>query len=1107
MTIRHSWVCLTLLFVAGTLCATLPLSAQSTNASIVGIVTDASGGAVPNASVTATNTGTGVNRVVTTNEAGAFTLTPLIPGPYELKVTNAGFKTRVQSNIILETGATLKIDVQLDVGQVSEQIEVTAAAPIMQTQEASVASVVTTSQLERIPVNGRNFTRLMVLMPGVSDVAPNQSKGGQAGLQMMSINGQRQQDNNFTIDGVDNNIMYMSSGIGSPPMDAIQEFRVATNNSAEYGRNAGANVNISIKSGTRDIHGSVYEYLRNDKFDANDWFANAQGNGKVPFRQNQYGVAVGGPVVIPKLYNGRDNTFWFASWEGYRRRRGNTLINTTPVDSWRQGNFSNITQQLYDPLSSTVDSTGAVVRQPFSGNIIPQSRINPGMSYLTNTYMPTANRAGLLTNNYILSSPTANDRDMLVLRGDRTIGQKDTIFARFLRQRVGENSPSAYPTRYNGVRIDSDNFGIGWNHIFGPTTVLEAKYGYNHPNNPGCDQYNNGITRADALAKANVKLFDNNALCSVIPSFAATGLFTIAGGGGETIIDTDHQYEAKLSMMMGRHSIKFGGQYMRRAMDAYFANPTNGEAQFWSDLTAQPGVSGTGNAFASLLLGYPSYVRRGVGIPNAQGRQNAYSAFFQDDWRVTDKLTVNLGVRWEGFNRPYDAADALGNLLITRENGQDVARLMWAGVNPLAAPDTGKIGEGPRTYGYGRSLMKNRWMNFAPRVGIAYQATPKTVVRLAFGMFFNGTFMQELNDLRKFWPYLPQQELSPNRATATTPLPDLSVAETGPGFNSTQAIGGWPQDPNNRTPYSQQWNVFVQRQLMNDVTLDVGYVGSANRRQIGYVGWNNALTPGPGALASRRRLAASGFTGNMDGGSNVFASEYNAMEVKLTKRFSHGLSVLTNYTWGKVMDDQSSLPEAKYQDMFNRRADWSPASYDIRHAFKVGYVYDLPFGKGRTFGAGWNKFTDTILGGWALEGIVQIQTGRPRNVTTGTDPANTGKYQARADVVADPTLPVEQRSIYKWFNTAAFQIPKQFTYGNSGANNVRSDGRQIVDVSIAKKFRFTEKQALEFRSEFFNIPNVINFGDPNTTVGSALFGQITSATSARQIQFALRYSF
>ena len=1099
-------VCLLALFLW------VPLGvAQTTNATITGIVTDASGGAIPNATVTATNAGTGVGRSVTTNEAGSYTLTPLIPGTYTIKITTAGFKTEQQKDIILQTGAVLKLDARLEVGQVSESVEVTAAAPIMQTQEASVAGVVTTSQLERIPVNGRNFTRLVVMMPGTSDISPNQSKGSQAGLQMVSVNGQRQQDSNYTIDGVDNNMMYMSSGVGAPPMDAIGEFRVATNNSAEYGRSAGANVNVSIKSGTRDIRGSVYEYLRNDKFDANDWFRNAQAQAnsatkatKVPFRQNQYGVAVGGPVVLPKVYNGRDKTFWFASWEGYRRRRGNTTISSAPIATWRTGDFSSFNKTIYDPLTGVSVANG-IQRQPFAGNTIPTARINAGMKYLTDTYLPLPN-AGGQTNNYVMTDPTANDRDILVLRGDHSIGSKDTFFARYLRQRVAESAPSNFSTvRYNGLRMDSDNFGVGWNHIISPTTVLEVKYGYNHPNNPGCDVFKNGLKRSDVLSKANIKMFYPDSLCDTMPNFSADGLFgTFAGGGGETIIDTDHQYEAKISKMMGRHAFKGGFQYMRRAMDAFFANPTNGGSNFYSSLTASAENQSAGNSYATLLLGYPSYISRGQGIPNAQGRQNSFSGFFQDDWRVTDKLTLNLGVRWEGFNRPYDAADALGNMLVSRENGVDVARLMWAGVNPLPAPDTGKTGEGPRTYGYGRTLMKNRWLNFAPRVGVAYQMNQKTVIRTGFGLYYNSTFMQELNDLRKFWPYLPQQWFSPN----TGVVPDMSISDQGPSFTSTQALGGWPQDPNNRTPYSQQWNLFVQRELMQDVTLDVGYVGSANRHQIGYVGWNNAPTPAAAGVPvdPRRRLASSGFTGNIDGGSNVFNSEYNAMLLKLTKRFSKGLSILTNYTWGKVLDDQSSLSEAKYQDIFNRRLDWSRSSFDIKHAFKAGYVYDLPFGKGRSYGASWNRFTDALLGGWALEGILQIQSGRPRNVVTGQDTAHTGSYKGRPNCIANPILPVSERSIYRWFNKDAFALPVN-SYGNCGAMILEDDGKTSADVSVAKKFRFTERQTLEFRSEFYNLPNVINFGGPNTTTTSAAFGTITSASSARQIQFALRFAF
>jgi hypothetical protein len=410
--------------------------------------------------------------------------------------------------------------------------------------------------------------------------------------------------------------------------------------------------------------------------------------------------------------------------------------------------------------------------------------------------------------------------------------------------------------------------------------VLEVKYGFNHPDNPGCPVFRQGLTRKGILEGAAISIFDLEALCDTQVNFNAQGYLTAGGGGGETILDRDHQFSGKLSLVVGRHSMRFGGGYVNRAMDAQYSNPTNGDATFWTALTASDDAPTAGNSFASMLLGYPSYIRRGFTIPRLYARQPYYEAFFQDDWRVTDKLTINLGLRWESGIRPNDVNDALGNLVVSRDqtSGEYRAELMWAGVNPLTDPVTGKAGLPAKTLGYGRSLMRSDLNNFAPRLGIAYQVTRKTVLRAGAGIFFNSTFMQEINDLRKFWPYLPQQEISYNRGAQ----PDFKITDKGPGFDSTQAIGGWPQNPNNRTPYSQQWNFFIQHQLMADMTIDVGYVGSSNRKQIGYHGWNNALTPGPGAVDPRRLLYKSGFSGNMDGGSNHFNSEYNSFQAKLT---------------------------------------------------------------------------------------------------------------------------------------------------------------------------------------------------------------------------------
>ncbi len=1076
--------------------------AQTSNSSIVGNVTDPTGAAIPGATITVTSTGTGLAREVQANEVGAYRVYPLNPGTYEVTVSAPGFKTKVQPNVILEVAAVLKVDFQLEVGEISERIEVTGAAPMMQTQEASVGGVISTSQLERIPVNGRNYTRLIVLMPGTSDIRRSQSRGGESGTELISVNGQRNQDNNYTLDGVDNNFMHMNSPGGSPPMDAIQEFRVATNNSAEFGRSAGANVNIAIKSGTRDLHGALYWYVRNDKFDANPWFNNRDRIEKTPFKQNQYGVALGGPVLIPKLYNGRDKTFWFVNWEGFRWRRANTLRLSTPPAELRAGDFSGVAN-IYDPLTGQIDSKGNIIRQPFPGNQLPKARMNPAMTYLIELMMPLPNQPGL-TRNFVRQESTRNDRDMVVMRIDHAFGSKDNIFGRYLHQRVGQYSPNANPNMFGDNRFDVDNVGAGWNHIFDPTTVFELKYAYHHPWNPGGTMTRN-TTRGEFLSKSGITIFDPVALFDPLPQFSATGWYTAGGGGGNNVGDFNHQVIGNFSKMMGRHSLKAGINYTRRQYEQNASNPTNGNADFWPDLTASQDVKGSGNSFATLLLGYPSYIRRGRGIPDARGRQNAIETFFQDDWRVTDRLTINLGIRYEFHNAPYDANDRLGNLLITRDEatGEVKAQLMWAGVNPLPDPQTGQVNSPPRRLGYGRALKRSDYNDFGPRVGIAYQLNNKTVIRTGFGIFYNSTFMQELQDLRKFWPYLPQQEISPNRGV----LPDLSITDPGPEFSSTQAIGGWPQDPNNRSPYSQQWNFFIQRQLMEAMTLDVGYVGSSNKKQIGYTGWNNALKPEPGPVGPRRLLASSGFTGNMDGGSNVFNSEYNALQLKVNKRFSHGLQFLANYTYGNCMTDQSSLAEAQYMDMFNRRLDWGRCTYDIRHAFKAGYVYDFPFGRGRTFGGAWHPFVDALLGGWAVEGLIQMQTGTSSTVLTGRDQANVGKTRERANVLFNPNLE-GRRNPDRMFATEAFELQPNYTWGNSGVGIIHDDGRYVWDISVAKKFAVREGHSIEFRAEFFNFPNHINFVNGREwNMNSKDFGTTRSATAERQIQFALRYQF
>jgi hypothetical protein len=501
-----------------------------------------------------------------------------------------------------------------------------------------------------------------------------------------------------------------------------------------------------------------------------------------------------------------------------------------------------------------------------------------------------------------------------------------------------------------------------------------------------------------------------------------------------------------------------------------------------------------------MLLGFPTEIRRGQGNTRTEGRINAPQFFVQDDWRVTNKLTVNLGLRYEFQNAPYELTDRLGNLIFRRDaaTGKYTGTLMWASTNPEIDPETGLRNQPAKQLGYGRALMQSDYNNFAPRLGIAYQVNNKMVVRTGYGMFYNSTFVQELQDLRKFWPFTIQQVFTPN----TGVRPDLSITDAGPSFSNTAAIGGWPQNPDNRTPYSQQWNFSIQQQIMNDLSFDIAYVGSANKKQAGYTAIN-AARPGPGAVDPRRLVP--NFS-DIDGGANRFGSNYNSLQLGLKKRYSAGLLFNVNYTWGRIMDDQSSLAEWKTQDPYNMRADYSRASIDLRHVFNASYVYDLPFGKGMKYGNGMNAVGNFLLGGWVLDGFVRAQTGRPYNVTSGSDRANVGRTYQRPDVSGNPNN--GPKVVEKWFSTEKFTLPAAFTYGNAGAFIVEGDGIFTVDTSLGKKFRFAEKHSVEFRGEFFNMFNTTRLGGPNTTLSSSSFGQITgTAQGNRQIQLALRYTF
>ena len=1080
------------LLVALWLLSPLSLHAQTT-ATIVGDVTDSSGAVAPNVSVTVINEGTRIERKVQTNEAGQYRVTPLNPGVYTIQLESAGFKKQVRSGVALEVAAVLEVDFTLEVGELTQTVEITGVTPVLQTEEASVGNVVTGKELERLPVNQRNYTRLILLMPGTSSVRRSQAQGtAQSGTELYSVNGGRPQDNNYTLDGVDSNMQMMNSPGISPPMDALQEFKVATNTGSEFGRSMGANVSMVMKSGTRDLHGTLYEYLRNDKFDANEFFANRSGLGKVPFRLNQYGVAVGGPVLLPKA-DLREKMFWFFSWEGFRRRRGNTLLGNVPPAAFRSGDFSSLLTQatpiyLRDPLLT--GNCNATDRSAcFANNIIPAGRINKAIPTAFDIMVPLPNRAGIIQN-LATNRSQANDRDSFHVRWDYNLTPSNTFYFRFSKQNADLRDPNFNPNITQVSQFDVTNYGGSWTHIFSPSTTLEAGFGFNHPDGGG-GIAEKPVTRAEYFSKTGIQMYQKEVFADPLVNITI-GDYSIGGATGEVIADKIWQSRANLSLLRGRHSFKVGGQYHYRKFFTNTANPMNGDAIFTGAITNFP--------MGDAVLGYPSEIRRGQGNTLTDGIGNFYLGYIHDDWRVNQNLTVNLGLMYQMGTRPYDSTDRLGNLWVHKDSsGKVVGDLMWATTNPEIDPVTGKRNEPARTFGFGRSLIQNDYNDWAPRVGIAYKLGPKTVVRSGFGVFYNSTFVQELQDLRKFWPFTVQQVFSPNRGVL-----DLAITDPGPSFSSTAAIGGWPQNPENRSPYSMQWNFFIQRELMNDLSLDIGYVGSGSRKQIGYAPFNNALTPGPGAIDPRRLLPQFS---DLDGGSNQYNGSYNSFQVTLLKRYSNGLQFNMNYTWQKSLDGQSSLAESqKTQDPFNRRADYSRSTWDINHVYSFGYLYEMPFGRGRKWGTNWVKAGDLLLGGWALMGATRLETGPPINVSLGVDRANTGRSTQRPNLSGDPNA--GPRTVDEWFNRAAFSMPAQYTFGNAGAFITDADGIISLDIALEKKFQIHEQHAVEFRTEFFNMPNTVNFGDPTAAMNNANFGRITTQrTPPRQIQFGLRYRF
>lgn len=1098
------------LIVSLVLLLVLQSPAQTTNALVTGLITDASGAAVPGAQVDVRNQGTGLLRSTVSGGDGIYILPQLAPGIYDISVKKQGFATEERPNVQLHVNQNATLDFKLTVSATSQTVEVTGAPPPLNTTSATLGDVVGHEAVVQLPLNGRQFTQLALLTPGVAPQEGGQQQSyivslGAGGI-VPAVNGQRPQQDNFTMDSVLNNNIYLNSWSISPPPDALEEFNVQSHiTDAQFAISSGANINIVTRSGTNDLHGSAWEFIRNSALDAQT-FPQTE---RLPYRQNQYGVFFGGPVTIPHLINGRDNTWFAVYWEGFRSVKTNSYFGDTFTSAMQSGNFSSLLgaqvgvdsigrpelqNELYDPATSRPDpkNPAAVLRDPFPGNIIPANRINPAATLIIQKYYPAPNlnvAAGVLPN-LQFSGANSTASDQVGIRIDHGFRNNDTVFGRYNRSNINLTTPESLPGYVHALGNYAQTVAAGYTHLFGTATILNLHYAYTQTNVSPIDEPS-GQAFINSINFAEANPPQSNSI-SLGPQLSVSNGYS---GTSQTAYHLGPQqssdYHVDLSKVIGSHTLGIGGMIYH--IDAY-NDAEEYNVRFTQNATSQGALTAsTGLGPASLLLGLPDSLNGWIGIPGVDQTVNWYGGYVQDQWQASKKLAITIGMRYDyipppNYHRIMSALDATtGQFIITQP------------FPPLFPKATG-----PSGYFY------PQYDGYQPRFGIAYQAANRTVLRGAFAIMddHNNTLVQENQDIHHSWPdSLQTSVVNQNRGLPTLFLNAIPAASTY--LNSQQPYVSLASDPHNKIPYSMEWNAGIEQQLLNSLVLNLSYVGSEGRHQLIEPTVNTAMIPGPGSLASRDQPFAQFSSGTFGFDTNAGNSSYNALQAQLKKSLSSGLFFLASYTWSKSLDIESSGQDGSIANVYNLRADWGPSGFDRRQMLVFSGVYALPVGRGEAFASNSNRIVQTLAGNWNIGSIVSLISGTPFNVSAGGDVANVGGGTQRARKVGNPYAgPGFQQSRTDWLNKAAFAIPAQYTFGNEGRNDLVGPLYKDVDFSAFKNFSVTERATLQFRSEFFNVFNHTNYSNPSNNVQSSSFGQILSANgSGREIQFALKVLF
>jgi hypothetical protein len=1075
----------------------LPVPGQESSAGITGRVTDPSGAAIVDAQVAARDQQRGTVWPTRTNVDGIYAFPRVPVGTYEVRIEASGFKAFVQQ-VTLEINQRARIDAAMEVGAITESVQVTGEAPLLQTETTLVGSVVGSTTIVNTPLISRNFIELTLLAPGVTTTNPAGFINGQrtTGGGRPYVNGNRKEANNFLLDGIDNNQVSDNLTSYQPNLDAIQEFKMITNNaSAEFGNFQGGIVNVTIKSGTNELHGSVFEFFRNDKLNANNWTRNWQGNSRPAMRWNVFGGTIGGPVF-------KDRLFFFADYQGTRRANPGSpgSISVIPAE-FRQGDFSRLLAenniQLYNPL--TTDAQG--IRQPFPNNQVPLAMFNPVARNLFNSpdLYPLPLNSGLRFNQINTSSSYLKS-DQGDIKLDWKPSDADFLTARYSNGRQDTPGVSTFPLFYNSFNIAPFQAGVvNWTRTLTPTVVNELRIGVNNImlNNGGEDKGLGALAQKLGIAGVQDGLMGLNFTGGLANNIGSANI-----GTQQLFANTTYHYADNLTLIMGRHMIKTGGQLLRQQMNTFYAgnNGRTGFITFNGQYSAGPNANSPasrGLAEVDFVLGYPSRLGRGLSTGTWGHRKTIYGFYFQDDWRATDSLTLNLGLRWEYHTPLVEVKDRQANF------EPFTGRLLLAGQD-----------------GNSRALYEPFKKDWQPRVGFAW--TPaflgkSTVIRGAYTIssFMEGTGTNLRLPLNPPFNTEFESIYEGQVALGSTLDQGLTVLRSADPYRGVN-IRLW--DPFIRPAHTQQWNLTIERQLPAANVLSVGYVGQKGTHLVVPMPYfqrrllpNGQVEPSPYLAQNPDLRTIAQISGTESNGNQ----RYDSLQATLRKRFSHGLEYQASYTWSHGMSDaigyygeggQAASQSAYWQNLYDRKAEWGPTYFDVRHNFVFTSVYDLPVGRGKKFGSGWHPVLNHLIGNWQTGGILSLHTGFPLTIQ-GTDRSGTLSRGPRADRVGDGKGAREVGPGTRWLDPNAFRQPAAGTFGNSGVGVVRGPGLANFSLSVQKYFPVGEGKRFEFRTEFYNFTNTPIFGAPNRSVASATFGELLSAQGERNVQLGLKFYF